>query len=255
MENIDLNDKLEEKIDTNNLNEEEKRKIVLESDKYYIKLLFEQLEQKQMHLFSKRPYKNINNNSKDLESYENFLYHGIKGSNIYLPKPFDRLKSIFNDGVILANKHQKNPVEGGNICNGESFISLTSLRKDMNSPYNYTYNIFIKPNISFVIKSEVDAIKTIWTSEDIVEYAKEKEKNQIIKNRYSTLSYEYQVKDKIPLSMVAALGFPYKFYSYYNSSERVNKLLNELTDLILEYQLNYPIVDTSNYNKILKSNN
>lgn len=251
MEKTDLNDYLEEKIDINKLNENDK-KIILESDKYYIKLLFEQLEQKEMYLFSKRPYKDINNNDKNIELYENFLYHGIKKGNIYLPNPLDRLKSIFDDKMILANKYQKRPVEGGNICNGESYISLTSIRKNINGAHNYTYNIFIKQNISLVIRPEVDAIKTIWTSEDIVEYAKTIENEKLVKNRYSTLSYEYQVKDKIPISMVIALGFPYKFYSCYNTTESVNKLLDELLNLMIKYQINLPIVDTSNYNKILK---
>lgn len=252
MENTDFNDYLEEKIDINKLNERDKRKILLASDKYYIKLLFEQLEQKEMYSFSKRPYKDANNNDKDIELYENFLYHGIKESNIYLSNPLDRLESIFYDKMILANKYQKRPAEGSNICNGESYISLTSLRKNMNSPYNYTYNIFVKPNISLVIRPEVDAIKAIWTSEDIVEYAKTIKDEKSVKNRYSTLSYEYQVKDKIPISMVIAVGFPYKFYSCYNNTESVNSLLDELINLILKYEFNMSIVDTSNYNKILK---
>lgn len=165
----------------------------------------------------------------------NFLYHGIRFQN-----HLEKLESILKEQAILAGNYQKNYYSYSDNCNEGEYISLLSIDKD----YDLEYETFILPNITLIISSECQAIKTIYLPFNEWEQIKGKK----TKNRYSYAHNEYQVKKIIPISMVKAIGIPARYLRTINKEEQLNIYLHDILELMTKYQITLPIVDTSAYN-------
>lgn len=61
-------------------------------------------------------------------------------------------------------------------------------------------------------------------------------------------------KDFVPIEMVKAIGVPYLYLVSQGKKEYVDKLIEDIQNLMQQYNINLPIVDTSRYNLILTEN-
>ena len=195
---------------------------------------FERLEQQPLEFFEPNE-----NDIDNLYLIHNFLYHGIRSYN-----PLVKLESIFKNRAILAGNYQNsNYYSYDDNCNNGEYISLASIDDD----YNLTYQTFVMPNISLVISSECQAIKTIYLNYDEWEQIKDIE----TKNRYSYANNEYQVKEIIALEMIKAIGLPKEYLRQTNREHLIDIYLNDILELMNKYNIDLPIVDTSNNNRSL----
>ena len=191
----------------------------------------EKLEQQQKEIFTP-----LTRNVEELSIIENFLYHGIRFQN-----HLEKLEKIFQDKAILAANYQKDfQYTYDDNCNEGEYISLAA----SNNEYDLVYKIFILENISLVISSECNAIKTIYLPYE--EWIKLD--NRKTKNRYSYATNEYQVKKEIPLSLIKAIGIPTRYLNQTNKSHLIDIYLSDILELMKKYNIDLPIVDTTNYN-------
>lgn len=203
--------------------------IFLKQDSFEEKL--EELEKHPIEIFTP-----LTKNIEDLLVIENFLYHGIRFQN-----HLEKLESIFKNKAILAGNYQENFFYSyDDNCNNWEYISLAA----SNNEYDLVYKIFILENISLVISSECNAIKTIYLPyEEWIKIG-----NRTTKNRYSYATNEYQVKQEIPLSLVKAIGIPTRYLNQTNKSHLIDIYLSDILELMKKYNIDLPIVDTTNYN-------
>lgn len=195
---------------------------------------FERLEQQPLEFFEPKE-----NDIDNLYLIHNFLYHGIRSYN-----PLEKLESIFKNRAILAGNYQNsNYYSYDDNCNNGEYISLASIDDD----YNLTYQTFITPNISLVISSKCNAIKTMYISFD--EWEQIKDLHTF--NRYSYANNEYQVKEIIPLELIKAIGLPKEYLRQTNREHLIDIYLNDILELMNKYNIDLPIVDTSNNNRSL----
>lgn len=195
---------------------------------------FERLDQQPLEFFEIKDF-DVDN----LYLIRNFLYHGIRSYN-----SLEKLEGIFKDKVILAGNYQKDSYYSyDDNCNNGEYISLANIDND----YNLTYQTFVMPNISLVISPECKAIKTIYINYD--EWEKIKDLDTF--NRYSYANNEYQVKESISFDYVKAIGFPKEYLRRTNQENKFEEYFNCVFELMKKYNLDLPIVDTSNYNRIL----
>lgn len=102
-------------------------------------------------------------------------------------------------------------------------------------------------NISLIISPNINAIKTIYLPYN--EW--EKIANKKTKHRYSYAHNEYQVKQLIPIEMIKAIGLPQRYLRLTNQENLIDIYKNDILELMKKYNIDLPIVDTSNYNNIL----
>lgn len=116
--------------------------------------------------------------------------------------------------------------------------------------HNLEYKTFIMPNISLVISPKCNAIKTIYVPYE--EWVEIKKLNP--KNRYSYAHDEYQVKEKITLDMIKAIGLPKKYLTIKHQEHLIASYINDILELMSKYNIELPIVDTSNHNRSIVNN-
>ena len=166
-----------------------------------------------------------------------FLYHGIR-----FQKYLEKLESIFEDKKILAGKHIKNSFSYSDNCNKGEYVSLTTYDEDSQG-----FKIFVMENISLLISPNCEAYATYYVDYNTWEQIKDRN----TKNLYSYMRDEFMCKDFIDLDFVKAVGVPYEYYRVIKGEQYADNILNDVKKLIDKYELNIPIVDTSNYNKLL----
>ena len=146
---------------------------------------------------------------------------------------------------ILAGKYVESYSSYSDNCNNGEYVSL--LEKKIEN--DLEFSTFIEHNLSLVISPFCEAYKTIYVPYDVWE---EINKNyHDLKNRYSYARNEYQIKDKVPVDMIEAIGLPFKHLMNSNQLEQAEKYKKEIIDMIESYKLELSIVDTSNYNKYI----
>lgn len=181
------------------------------------------------------------NTEISLKYIYDFLYHGIR-----FQKYLEKLENIFKSGKILAGKYIENYCYYSDNCNMGEYVSLLKLTNDN----KLAYDTFIGSNISLIVSPVCNAIETKY-----IDYETwEKIKCEKLNNIYSYMIGECLCKDYIPINMVKAIGIPYSKLKYEKSIEYVNKLLEDICNLMQKYDIKLPIVDTSRYNYILVEN-
>lgn len=171
-----------------------------------------------------------------ITEYDFFLYHGIRFQN-----HLEKLEQIFESNAILAGNYQEYYYTYSDNCNEGEYISLLGF-----SDYrDLEYKTFVMPNISLVISPKCNAIKTIYLPYEEWEVISKRNP----KNRYSYAHGEYQVKQMIPIDMVKAVGLPARYLRLTNQEYLIETYKNDILELMNKYNLELPIVDTSNYNR------
>jgi len=176
-------------------------------------------------------------------SYESFLYHGIRFGD-----QLEVLESIFKLGGIIASKYLDKYdyfLDVYENCNEGEYVSLL----EQNVGYELEYDTFVKPNISLVVSPNCGAVKTFYLPYD--EYRRLKIEFLDARNRYSYARGEYQVLERVPISMIRAIGVPYHYLKIIGNMELGEHYLEEVIRLMNLYGIDLPVVDTSYYNKEL----
>lgn len=167
-----------------------------------------------------------------------YLYHGIR-----FQKYLEKLESIFKSRKILAGKYIEGYYSYSDNCNKGEYVSLLKYLGDN----NLEYETFIESNISLLITPLCNAIETKYIRYDIwLEI-----KNASLKNIYSYMRGECFCKDFIDIDYIKAIGVPYQKLKFERNCEYADKLLKDIQELMKQYQIELPIVDTSRYNRIL----
>ena len=167
------------------------------------------------------------------------LYHGIRFGN-----QMKTLENILNNG-ILAGKHIKDYNNYSENCNNGEYVSLL----DKLSDNNLEYSTFIEPNISLVVSPLCEAYKTIYVPYDLWEQINLCYPN--LKNRYSYSFNEYQIKDRVPIELIEAIGLPYQLLVNNKNKDQVEIYKRQIIDMLNCYNISIPIVDTSNSNQFI----
>ena len=195
---------------------------------------FEQLEQ--------QPNKNFLEEVGDVDDFDNlylfgnYLYHGLR-----FQKHLEKLESIFRCKAILAGNYLDSYYDYDDNCNDGEYVSLVG------GDYNLVYETFVMKNISLVISPKCGAIQTIYLPYDEWEQIK----GRTTKNRYSYANGEYQVKKMISLDMVRAIGLPARYLRLVGKDELIEIYITDMLELMMKYNIDLPIVDTSDYNRPL----
>jgi len=173
-----------------------------------------------------------------LRYVNNFLYHGIR-----FQRYLEKLENIFKTKKILAGKYNDGYYPYEDNCNMGEYVSLLKwLGSD-----SIEYDTFINSNISLIVNPYCNAIETKYVNYETWD----KIKNQKLKNIYSYMRGECLCKDFIPLDMVKAIGIPYRKWKSEGKIEYTDRLLDDISNLMKQYDIKIPIVDTSHYNRIL----
>lgn len=203
-----------------------------------LKRKFSQLEEEDMKTFLQlNPW--LSKRSTSLQFVSCYLYHGIRAQN-----QLEILENILNNG-ILAGKHIKDYNNYNENCNNGEYVSLL----DKISDNNLEYETFIEPNISLVVSPLCGAYKTIYVNFELWEFINTHYPDT--KNRYSYAFNEYQIRDKVPVELIEAIGIPYQLLLNTDRLEETKILKRAIIDILDCQRINIPIVDTSDYNKRL----
>ena len=140
----------------------------------------------------------------------------------------------------MAAKHIPNCFTYEDNCNDGEYVSLLEIE-----PWKYSgmYEAFISPNVKLVISPFCEDYNTVFVSFN--EWEEIKKSNRTFRNRFSYAPNKYQVKDRIPLYQVVAIGIPYCYLGCQNKLDYANKLLKDVIELLHKYNLDLPVVDTS----------
>lgn len=167
-----------------------------------------------------------------------FLYHGLRYQDW-----LDNLKGIFEKGKILAGKYIDGYINYTGNCNCGEYVSLARYE------YSPEFRQFVGCRVSLIISPFVEAYQTIYLSFE--EWVNLKKSNISVKNRYSYMLNEYQVKDWITLDMVRGIGIPYSYLIREKWVEKTEELIQYIIDLMDNYNILLPIVNTDRCNKVL----
>lgn len=159
-----------------------------------------------------------------------YLYHGIR-----FQKHLEKLENIFQKQQILAGKYIEGYYNYEDNCNMGEYVSLLQWIGDDTAEYQR----FIIPNISLIVSPRCNAIRTQYV--EFTKWDEIRKGNYDLKNLYSYMQGECLCKDSISFEMVKAIGVSYNNYN----------LIDDIKKLMSKYNINIPIVETSEHNKIL----
>lgn len=159
-----------------------------------------------------------------------YLYHGIR-----FQKHLEKLESIFKKQQILAGKYIDGYYNYEDNCNMGEYVSLLQWIGENTSEYQ----TFIIPNVSLIVSPRCNAIQTKYV--DFEKWNEIRKKKYDLKNLYSYMRGECFCKDYIPIKTVKAIGVGYNNYD----------LIEDIKKLMEQYNINLPIIGTSEHNKIL----
>lgn len=166
-----------------------------------------------------------------------FLYHGIRFDD-----SLSKLENIFKCKKILAGKYIPTQLKYEDNVNKGEYVSLLPYDED-----GIEYNLFIETNVSLLVSPLIEAYLSKYVSYNVWDKIKDKK----TKNLYSYMRNEYLCKDQIDFKFIEAIGVPYKYYLSSNGKVYADNKIKAVQELMKKYQINLPIVDTSNENKIL----
>ena len=182
---------------------------------------------------SKTYFEELKINKDDLEMASMFpLYHGLRFNSL------EKLESIFKDNYVYCgnkiNKVYYNDIEN---CNMGEYVSVT--------PYSdgVEFNVFVRENIFLVFKGNIEAINTYYLNYE--DYVKLRESKRKTNNLYSYAFNEYLVKDSISLDDLLYVGIDSNFFR-----SDINEVIEKVTSLMKQYNINADFIDISNNNVI-----
>ncbi len=188
-------------------------------------------------------------------NFDDKYYHGLGECSKYNYKDIilelKTLELILKSKAILAKSLQYTQKSDNRVgFNGMNYISLCKGVMGRNIHYS-AYKMFIEASISLILDSKLpNIIKPTVLSKHANQYSLatlkfySKDDNR---ERYTDFQDEVQVKYKIDLSNVVAIGFPLDFY-FAKAKNKINiaeGYLN-LKELLKKYKYNWPIYDINN---------
>lgn len=178
------------------------------------------------------------------DSMREYLYHGIR-----FQKHLEKLENIFKERRILAGKYLPNYQFYSDNCNLGEYVSLLKYTSET----ELEYETFILENVSLLVTPLCNAVETKYV--DFQTWQKIQEEKYELKHIYSYMKGECLCKDFISLDMVRAIGLPYQKLRLQGKEEYANEMIADIKHLMDEYNVYFPIVDTSRYNRILYEEN
>lgn len=173
-----------------------------------------------------------------------YLYHGIRFQT-YL----ERLENVFKEGKILAGKYLPNYRFYDDNCNKGEYVSLLKLLGDNKLEYE---TFILENNVSLLISPTCNAIETKYVSYST--WFKIQSEKYELKHLYSYMRGECMCKDFVRIELIKAIGVPYLRLVTLGKKEFADKLIEDIQNLMKEYNVNLPIVDVSRYNRLLTEN-
>lgn len=194
-----------------------------------------------------------------------FYYHGITDNALVC------LESILNAGAILSRSLMNDKqLEISNHeyigYNGYNYISVC--KKYYNSELSDCYDEYIRNNISLVIINPTNLSNTQLihsNDKDSNNYQDYYNNYHNCNARYSDLTGEFQVYEKIPLKNIVAISYPLTMLindienSYMSNEEKITNYRKTILDyyhlneLLKKYKINKPIIDLENW-KLVNDN-
>lgn len=166
-----------------------------------------------------------------------YLYHGLRYGNV--DEQLKTLRKIIDDGAILCSSLSECSFSMNDGCNGDEYISLMENNDNSISEFN----AFVGGGISLIIDPKyIDAIKTDYLTES--DYYKIKDQLHNYKHRYSWAKGEYQVKEKIDLKHVVAIGIPTHYFLHADVVSKIQEMFHS--------NFHVPIVNISSNNYVLE---
>lgn len=209
------------------------------------------------HLISHMKFKNLNKkeffssiefveflyeNESELNIHDagRLLYHGIR-----FQKYLEKLENIFKEKYLYAGHYMNyDYICSSDNCNKGEYVSLMSgIDYDTSE-----FETFILPNITLVVSPYVDAQLAQYVPFET--WIKIQNKNYDLKHLYSYAHGEYMVPGGIPLDKILAVGLS-TAHLRLNNQTYSDKILEDIKSLMIKYNVDLPIVETKQLNKIL----
>lgn len=206
-------------------------------------LQIKQLEEKKMITFQEECF--LEEGDFDFFEVECFLYHGLRyfDDKERFEEGLKKLTGILEKRKIVAGKYLEGYYPSLDNCNELEYVSLASYSDSIE------FHTFVLPNICLLVRPSSPAYQTIYVPYETWEYMK---KNKMeLRNRYSYAHNEYHVKDSIPIDDVKAIGLPHFNIRLSEGLSTANYYKEQIIDLLAQYDIDLPIVDTSCYNQVI----
>jgi len=168
------------------------------------------------------------------------LYHGIR-----FQKYLEKLENIFKEKYLYAGHYMNyDYMCSSDNCNKGEYVSLMS-----GIDYDtLEFETFILPNITLVVSPYVEAQLAQYVSFET--WLDIQKNNYDLKHLYSYARGEYMVKKGIPIDKILAVGIS-TGHLRFNNQTYSDKILEDIKSLMIKYNVDLPIVETKQLNKIL----
>lgn len=169
---------------------------------------------------------------------QSFLYHALRYKDW-----LNNLEGIFEKKKILAGKYIDDYMNYSDNCNDGEYVSLARYE------YTFEFQTIVGNHVCLIVSPFIEAYQTIYLSFD--EWIDLKKSDINVENRYSYMHNEYQVRDCITLDMVRAIGIPYFNLIKVEGIVVAENIMQQIIDLMNQYNILLPIVDIDRCNKVL----
>ena len=192
----------------------------------------------------------------------NYYSHTIHITNFDISDAY-RLKNILQIGYLLSRNKLKEIIEDDDLnlseetslFNGMDYISLCDLNAEHNE-YS-AYNMYVKKGLSLLFSNRLEVIKPSIVNMRIGEilFGNDAHEMGMGKKRYSDLSDEVQVKDRVSLEYFEGILLPIQnFYRYHNEIYLV-EYLGLLKEILNNNKYHVPIINLDTKKEIIIEKN
>lgn len=174
-----------------------------------------------------------------------------------------RLENILKTGYLFSRRilnsifvnYDINISEKTALFNGMDYISLCDLSK-VHEEYS-AYNMYFKNGLSLLFDRNIDVVIPLLIKERIGELFSCNNVHDLGMGliRYSDLSDEVQVKDKLSIEHLHGISLSINRFLHFHSEKYLIDYLKWLKYVLTKYEKNIPIINIDNYEEIsLKKN-
>lgn len=169
------------------------------------------------------------------------------------------IENIFKTGYLLSRRNLKEILfkddiqigESSALFNGMDYISLCDLSKK-HEEYS-AYNMYTQNGLSLLFNKKIDVLipKIVNIKAGNFIFGEDAHKLGMGIERYSDLSDEVQVKDKLSLDYLEGLMLSINRFNQFHKKEYLIKYLECLKLLLIRYEKDIPIINLDTENEIL----
>lgn len=178
----------------------------------------------------------------------NYYAHTISKYDNFMLSDLENLENILKSGYLLSRR-KLGLNKSDALFNGMDYISLTDLSKKDNG--HSSYMMYTKKGLSLLFNKDIDVVtpKIIYLDSRHVDIGK-KMHNLGLRGRFSDLSDEVQVKDRLSLEYLKGLTLSLDRIESFHSDDYVNYYLYYTLCMLKEYGYNLPIIDLGSEKEI-----